>query len=617
MNNYLLSIGCDIYDSSMLQNLSGAENDASNMFNCLIESKHSIYKKDFSKCIKSPTLNEVRQVLETILYDSQCPDIFTLFFAGHGGVVDSTYYLLLKDSNLERLSLSAISLSEIFRIISSLDIKHVNLVIDACHTGGLVNDLMTIIKPEIVGKKGSIGISILAAAASDEYAVEENGEGVLTSNLIRFINGDKQISSEVEYLDLVTLGKSISNIFNEKGIEQTPSAWGLNLYGPSLFAKNLFFNSDDSVGIHNFSYIPLMSTLGTTLESFKNELWEYYKDIDNISDYAKFLHLIQKILDEISDDDKILFIRGVGYRFIEKIDNDTSMKKLELINIFKSLLLPYLTNDGIIKQEVIKLIELFKYYGKKSLIAINEKLELDENFLIYKNEMLSNYYFLPIRISKLLSIAAQVLLLDTSSEKDTLKLIINIKKYYNNHFIVINDMQAPFLYIFFKIFSKLNLQEHVQDILEKYINNFLVIHGNIAKLGINSENTFKYILQKHSGEEIETSLLAVPSQTGSVFMLISKDYEINTYINLNMHYLDRKNFLLFIPKKINEFSLHLIRDGNNLILQCGLYFWTVEDFLSIYNSEIKTSFDDVDELLNICCIASSYIQPNRIPIMFN
>ena len=613
MNNYLLSIGCNEYDSSSINNLTGAENDASNIFNCLIESKYSIYNKNISKCIPSPALNEVRDTLENMLYNSTCPDMFTLFFAGHGGINDSTYYLLLKDSNSDRLSLSAISLSEIFKIISSSGVKHINLVIDACNTGGLVNDLMTILKPEIIGHKGSIGVSILAAAASDEYAVEENGEGVFTSHLIKFINGTERISSEIEYLDLVTLGKSISNIFNEKGIEQTPSAWGLNLYGPSLFVKNLFFNSEDSIGVHNFSYVPSMSNLGITLESFKNELWKYYEDIDNISDYAELLHLIQNIFDEIDDDDKILFIRGVGYRFIEKIDNDISMKKLELINVFKSLLLPFLTNPNI-KEELENLIYFFKYFGKKSIININEKLELDENFLIYKKDILSNYYFLPIRISKLLAITAQLILLDESLKENILILISNIKKSYYNNFIIINDSQAANLYIFFKIFNKLNLQEHVKSILEHYINNFLIINGNIAKLGIDSEDTFKYLFQKHSGEEIETNLLAVPSQAGSVFMLISQDYKLDKNINLHMHLLDRKNFLLFIPKSLNEFSLPLISDGHNLILQCGLHFWTVKDFLSIYQDEIENKFNDTDELLNICSIASSYIQPNRIPI---
>lgn len=614
MNNYLLSIGCNEYDSSSINNLGGAENDASNIFNCLVESEHSIYNKDISKCIKSPTLHQVRDALGYMLYDSICPDIFTLFFAGHGGVVDSTYYILLKDSNMDRVSLSAISLSEIFRIISSSSVKHVNLVIDACNTSGLVNDLLSIIKPEIIGKKGSIGVSILAAAASDESAVEYNGEGIFTSHLIKFINGEKKISSEVEYLDLEILGKNISTIFSSKGIEQTPSSWGLNLYGPNLFAKNLFFNSDDSIGIHNFSYIPSMSSLGTTLESFKNELWKYYEDIDNISDYSELLYLIQKNFDEISDDDKILFIRGVGYRFIEKIDNDTSMKKLELINVFKSLLLPYLDNEDI-REEMMFLIEFFKHFGRKSIIDINNNLEIDENFLINKSELFSNYYFLPIRISKLLSITAQLLLFDESLKIDIFKLINNIKTFYTNHFMIVNDLQAPYLYIFCKIFSKLNLQEHVKDIVEIYINNFFVINGNVAKLGISPEDTFKYIFQKYSGEDIDTNLIAIPFHTGSVLLLVSKDYELDQYINLYMHNLDRKNFLLFIPKKLEDFALPLIHEGKNLILQCGLHFWTIEEFLSIYHEEIKND-NDIDELLNICCISSSYIQPNRIPIMF-
>lgn len=614
MNNYLLAIGCNEYDCESIENLSGAENDASNIYNCLVESEHSIYSQTISQCLKSPTLKELRDKLENILFESTPPDIFTLFFAGHGGVVDSTYYLLPKDSKSDRLSLSAISLSEIFRIMSSSDVKHVNLVIDACNTGGLVNDLISIIKPEILGKKGSMGVSILAAAASDESAMEKNGEGVFTSNLIKFINGEKKISSETEYLDLVTLGKSIADTFNTEGIKQTSSAWGLNLFGPSIFAKNLFFSTADTIGIHNFSYIPTMSSLGRTLESFKNELWKYYEDIDTTSDYSALLHLMQSIFNEINSDEKILFIRGVCYRFIEKIDNNLSMKKLELINIFQSLLLPFL-NEPTLQDEAKRLTDYFAYYGHQSITEINDNIDLDENFLIDKNEMHSNYYFLPIRISKLFALTSQLLLINDKSLEEVLRLINNVKKHYHCHFKVINDSQAASLYIFFKAFSKLNLHEHVQDIFKNYIDDFLSTKGNIAKLHINPDETFQYIFQRYFQSDINTNLLAIPSQTGAVFILLSKEYQLEQDLNLTMHNLDRKVFLLFIPQNLNNFALPLIPEGKNLLFHCGLNFWKVEEFLALYEANIESIVDGTDKLLEICCIASSYIQPNRISLM--
>ena len=80
-----------------------------------------------------------------------------------------------------------------------------------------------------------------------------------------------------------------------------------------------------------------------------------------------------------------------------------------------------------------------------------------------------------------------------------------------------------------------------------------------------------------------------------------------------MHHFDKKSFLFFIPSDIKDFSLKLIEDGNNKILQCGLDFWTVDDFEKIYsNSIIKYGLDN--EFIDLCCISSSYVQPNRIAI---
>ena len=91
MNNYLLSIGCDKYESEKISDLQGAENDANNIYNTLLEEKYTIYNVTQSKYLKSPTLSDFRETLEQMLYDNETPDIFTLFFAGHGGIVDGTY----------------------------------------------------------------------------------------------------------------------------------------------------------------------------------------------------------------------------------------------------------------------------------------------------------------------------------------------------------------------------------------------------------------------------------------------------------------------------------------------------------------------------------------------
>lgn len=113
-------------------------------------------------------------------------------FAGHGGVVDGTYYLLPRDADPKRYVFTGFCLSELFRMVSTANLNHVNIVIDACNTGGLVNDLGSLLKPEVIGKRGTFGVSILAAAASDEFALEENGQGLMTTSVLNLLSGKKE-----------------------------------------------------------------------------------------------------------------------------------------------------------------------------------------------------------------------------------------------------------------------------------------------------------------------------------------------------------------------------------------------------------------------------------------
>jgi hypothetical protein len=181
-------------------------------------------------------------------------------------------------------------------MLSSSGVKHVNLVIDACNTGGLVNDLTAIIKPEIMGAKGSIGIAMLAAAASDEFAGEVAGQGLLTGELVKYIDGTKHVTTDTEYLDLVTVGKALSAEFIKSSSQQTPSAWGMNLYGPSIFAKNPFYNPCKAIGSYEFSFIPPASRLGSLIQGSKKELWEALENLHDLEAVSRCYLLFKSCL---------------------------------------------------------------------------------------------------------------------------------------------------------------------------------------------------------------------------------------------------------------------------------------------------------------------------------
>ncbi len=111
----LLSIGCNRYEN--LDALTGAEADAIRIFNTLLRPDIGGYDAERSRLLLSPNIADLRQAIEDILFGSGQIDTFTLFFAGHGGVRAGSFYMCVRDSRRDALSVSAQSLSDIFRSI--------------------------------------------------------------------------------------------------------------------------------------------------------------------------------------------------------------------------------------------------------------------------------------------------------------------------------------------------------------------------------------------------------------------------------------------------------------------------------------------------------------------
>ena len=623
MKAYLVSIGCDNYQSQTLNNLSGAENDASAVYDVLVESEYSIYEKECSHLLKSPVISDVKETLEEVLFDKECPDIFTFFFAGHGGVVDGTYYLCLNETKTDRISLTGLSLTEIFRIVSSSKVKHVNLVIDACNTAGLVNDLLSLIKPELMGAKGSFGISILAAAASDEYAGEVAGQGLLTGSLINLISGKDKVNADVEFLDLVNLGRVISTKFIQEGRDQTPSSWGMNLYGPSIFSKNPYHSEDDTISTHDFSFIPPASRVGKVLLNYKDDLWGLYDDLGNAEGVREFLEVIRSAGEAVDNtDDLITLLKGVGYRFIEKFSPECDFKQLELLNAISTVLIPHLSNESA-RLAISEFMALFRSYGIRLLDDTLTNLREDKYYLISREgagfDVLSNYYYLPIRLSKLVGYFSQLLLVDEGVSEKVSAFLDLVRKEYSGHLIVMSEEQAPYLHSFFSIYHALGKGEQVEDLLISYICDYIGCSGQVSALNLPVEDKLKFLVQRYTQKKVNSEYKSNPDSLGALLLLQSNSYGISEDVDLVLHFLDRHSFHLFIPGCIGQFGEKIIENGFNMVLRCGSNFWTCKDFIDIVEEHFeKYSEIDISSLGSIekfSCVASSFVQPDRIPLM--
>lgn len=98
----------------------------------------------------NPSRAEFTGALAQLSYDPDI-DTLTIYFAGHGVIIDSVYYLCCRDIELDRAAYSGLSLTELFQIIGNAKPRHTNIIIDACHAAGVVHDVQSLIKPNSLG----------------------------------------------------------------------------------------------------------------------------------------------------------------------------------------------------------------------------------------------------------------------------------------------------------------------------------------------------------------------------------------------------------------------------------------------------------------------------------
>ncbi|MFC2116034.1 caspase family protein [Bacteroidota bacterium] len=199
INCYLLAIGINEYENPAL-NLNYAKEDAKAFSKAIEEQGKSIFKnvEILSLYDREATRENILSSLEELSRKVRPEDVFIFFYAGHGSMVDNTFYFIPTENvslyqvdRLTKESIKADIMQEKFRNISAL--KQV-VVLDACQSGG---------SAEILAQRGAMeekamaqlsrssGIHVMAAAGSEQYATEVGslGHGLFTYAILEALDG--------------------------------------------------------------------------------------------------------------------------------------------------------------------------------------------------------------------------------------------------------------------------------------------------------------------------------------------------------------------------------------------------------------------------------------------
>jgi hypothetical protein len=108
-------------------------------------------------------------------------EVALFYFAGHGHIEASGGYLLGSDSHRGD---EGLSLTEVLNFANASPAKNKVVILDSCHSGiagtaPLNNNLATV----------ADGVTVLTASTAEQYATEENGQGVFTTLFVDALHG--------------------------------------------------------------------------------------------------------------------------------------------------------------------------------------------------------------------------------------------------------------------------------------------------------------------------------------------------------------------------------------------------------------------------------------------
>jgi len=622
----LVAIGCDLYDSDELSALGGAENDAVAMFDLLVSNGGELYDKTHSVILSSPTVAEAKEVLTRAIFDAGDEMDFSLFFAGHGCVKDGAYFLCIKDTNVDRLSVSAICISDLFMWLNEAKVRDTNIVIDACQSGGIAHDVTAFLKPGEIGHFGSPSVSILAASAGDQAAREINGQGVATAAILKCLSGEVIVQKDRPSLNLIEIGSSVSELMGSDN-QQSPVCWGLNLFGRSLFSNNPRFVGSKTPAIGLPDGLCRSANVEPIIREHALKVWELYLSSSRYFDSRKFLNLIQSLLKDLPPESTAapVIVDALATTFRPLLaDSNDPFEEVELLGASIASLLPYSKDNDVV-------INLMNSMAEQLLQAIcsGSQLVLDaieeEKFsLLSDRTLLADLYYLPIRILKILGWvgAGQYIsnILGSGHKKDLLvrqKLVQAILDNYQCSIVAVSDEQTCSFVVFTSMAESMNLSDEAELIFGLLCNTFYNFNGKISSADLSGSDAYKFIKARAEGDgSIPDGLISKPTEFLSALMIVSEKLDLSDVVDGIIEHFDYTSANLFVPDSYSDFAEINIENGLNFTFRIGDGVWCVKDLSDTWKSaRTKIAGDPSIDIpaIQIAAICASFINPDRTP----
>lgn len=609
----LLAIGCDDYEG--MSSLAGAESDARAIFQLLIQPDIGEYCLSRSELLCSPTLAQVRDSLTKMLFDQGPIDTLTISFAGHGGISGGSFYMALRDSRANALSATALSLADLLRMIGEASPRQTYLVIDACQSGGVISDLNVILKSELMGKGGTPGITILATAASDQAALETGGQGVGTSALVSCINGNEFLQDSSATLDLIEIGRLVSERVSKVG-GQTPVVWGLNLYGPAGFCKNPHAGVGDSPLrsiLHGWQDASVASSVKINIK----KLWGPYVSIETKWDVRHFYESLKPVLHDLHarPEMQVDLVRRICEACAAQcLHAEDRFREVEVRAVCAVSMLRY-SDDihvrGYLNESSLAVAALVESSVYSAIDAMRSY-----QYALLTGGM-SDLYYLPIRISKILGwMGFSVILARTMSQdsEESSRILGELfRELFDNYplsIVAMSDSQAPYVTSAVVAAFDSGLEDEAERLLSQLFLSVLDCKAQLSRGDLGADEVLDYLRARADvGGAVPAEMIARPTELVLALMRLARLSGLDEEFDLALCDLDHLDVFGYLPRGFQEFGEEHMDGGLNLVYKIGHDVWSVSDVEKAWPIQPVVE----DRGVRMAALMACLIFPDRTP----
>lgn len=618
-----LCVGVSECSDPKLGPLPGTMTDALSVFETLTDSKMGQYDAVESVQLINPSKTDFLDTLARLSYDPDI-DTLTIYFAGHGVIIDSVYYLCCTDIELDKAAYSGLSLTGLFQIIGNAKPRYTNIIIDACHAAGVAHDVQSLVKPNSLGPANSFGVSILAMSAIDQYAHEappcapvQGGYGTLA--LLKCLKGETDCHVNKSHLSLDDISKAI-----DLGMDnQSPNFWSFNISGSPQFCLN------NSVGVGSSATvvsIPIFegSDSPSLPSTLSEDLWKCYLSAKTELELRELQNCLERGLEALADSTKQAnFLIGLLDSFTARCalaDDGFAATEVTATFLFAAQKIP----DRDVADKVVTFIlgQMESSLGL-AIANIQEGLK-EEYFLVRGGGGHSEFFSLPIRITKVAAWSLFYLDLangdavETARRSDMCEAILNaLERDYGSSYSLLSEEQAAYIITISSLAKRYGFNEWAEGYVGSLYHDYFAFGGRVARTGLALEETYDFMKYRSLEEVVDfVRFSARPSEL--LFCLFAHYWNFNQLevVRYDFSEIDGTHCATYIPESYADFSDEVIANGGNLNFHVGHDVFSAKDFDTFMRDylspEVYAASRPYDPTVNSIAICASLIYPDRL-----